>query len=151
VKRRGVLCLFANRRFYATTLSRGARQSSRSPEVDIFLNSPAGRSSNNGNILSCNRQVKRRRREGDYRASMDEIPSFLPRQPEATIHCNAASVRPGSCALHFLFIVFEIELWNFLADSTLASKNKTEGTSSILFQASVIDHATKAQGSMLMQ
>jgi hypothetical protein len=32
-------------------------------------------------------------------AFKDESPSFLPRQPEASKHYNAASVRPESCAL----------------------------------------------------
>lgn len=55
------------------------------------------------------------------RAFKDASLSALPRQPEASKRYNAASVRPESCAVHYLLhIVFEIESWNLLADITLA-------------------------------
>jgi hypothetical protein len=66
--------------------------------------------------------------EGIARSWTKVHPSILPRQPEATIHCNAASVRPAqgsgeciSCSRHPR---------NLLVDSCI-EENKTGDTSSI--------------------
>lgn len=78
--------------------------------------------------------------EGIARSWTKAHPSFLPRQPEATIHCNAASVRPArvlesASPAHGIRGIFS---------STLALKGTRLETRHQVFQASVIDHATHA-------
>ena len=78
--------------------------------------------------------------EGIARSWTKVHPSILPRQPEATIHCNAASVRPArvlesASPAHGIRGIFS---------STLALKGTRLETRHQVFQASVIDHATHA-------
>ena len=129
MKRRGVLYLFVNRRFYATSRS---RQSSRSPEVLLY----GTKSTSFSTIIGLVALVmgihflaidKSNVAEGIARSWTKVHPSILPRQPEATIHCNAASVRPAqgsgeciSCSRHPR---------NLLVDSCIEG-NKTGDTSS---------------------
>jgi hypothetical protein len=78
--------------------------------------------------------------EGIARSWTKVHPSILPRQPEATIHCNAASARPArvlesASPAHGIRGIFS---------STLASKRTRLETRHQLLEASVIDHATHA-------
>lgn len=142
MKRRGVLYLFVNRRFYATSRS---RQSSRSPEVLLYRTKSTSFSTIIGlvalvmgiHFLAID---KSNVAEGIARSWTKAHPSFLPRQPEATIHCNAASVRPArvlesASPAHGIRGIFS---------STLALKGTRLETRHQVFQASVIDHATHA-------